>query len=116
MPSVSLSPKWRQRVQWHHNQISIGFQVEQGVHAGVIYRQQQLDQGRVAGINALAAAEGGDRVRVCKMLKLARLAPEIAEDIARCRQPVGLSLEFFPRNPLPDDWDEQRRLIAAWAN
>ena len=78
-----------------------------------IYWQQLLDQGKVESINALAAAEGGDRVRVYKILKLARLAPEIVEDIARCRQPVGLSLEFFLRNPLPDDWDEQRRVIAA---
>ena len=68
-----------------------------------IYWQQLLDQGKVASINALAAAEGGDRVRVYKMLKLARLAPETIEDIARCRQPVGLSLELFLRNPLPDD-------------
>jgi len=81
-----------------------------------IYWQQLLDQGKVESINALAAAEGGDRVRVYKMLKLARLAPEIVEDIACCRQPVGLSLEFFLRNPLPDDWDEQRRAIAARAH
>jgi len=55
-------------------------------------------------------------VRVYKMLKLARLAREIVEDVACCRQPVGLSLGFFLRNPLPDDWDEQRRVIAARAN
>jgi len=78
-----------------------------------LYWQRLLDEGKVASINALAAAEGGDKVRVYKMLKLARLAPEIVEDIARCRQPVGLSLEFFLRNPLPDDWEEQHRVIAA---
>ncbi len=38
-----------------------------------------------------------------EMLKLARLTPEIVEDIARGRQPVGLSLLFFVEKPLPDD-------------
>ncbi len=80
------------------------------------YWQQLLDDGKVESISALAAAEGGDRVRVYKVLRLARLAPEIVEDIARCRQPAGLSLEFFMRNPLPDDWDEQRRVIAGLAD
>jgi hypothetical protein len=36
---------------------------------------------------------------------LARLAPEIVEDIARSRQLLGLSLLFFVENPLPDDWN-----------
>ena len=45
-------------------------------------------------------------------LRLARLAPDIIEDIARGLQPVGVSLEFFMRNPLHDDWDERRRIIA----
>jgi hypothetical protein len=46
------------------------------------------------------------------MLKLARLAPDIVEGIARGRQPVGLSLLFFVENPLPDDWNEQLALCG----
>jgi len=53
--------------------------------------------------------------QVVTMLKLARLAPEIVEDIARGRQPVGLSLLFFVENPLPDDWNEQRDVIGGLA-
>lgn len=52
-------------------------------------------------------------MRVQKTLKLARLAPDIAEAIARGRDPVGLSLEFFIRHELPDDWSEQRQVIAT---
>lgn len=48
--------------------------------------------------------------------KLARLAPDIVEDIARGRQPVGLSLLFFVKNPLPDDWNAQRDVIGGLAN
>ena len=77
------------------------------------YWQQLLDSGRLASVAELASAERDDRVRIQKTLKLARLAPDIAEDIARGREPVGLSLEFFMRQELPDDWDAQRRVIAG---
>jgi len=77
------------------------------------YWQTLLDEGRVDSIAALASAEQEDKVRIQKILKLARLAPDIVDDIARGRAPVGLSQEFFVRNPLPDDWDLQRQTIAA---
>ena len=73
--------------------------------------RQLLDSGRLASVAELAAAERVDRVRIRKTLKLARLAPDFAEDTATGREPVGLSLEFFMRNELPDDWNEQRRVI-----
>lgn len=77
-----------------------------------LFWQQLLDEGRVANIAELAAAESIDKVRVQKTLKLARLAPDVVEDIAQGRQPVGLALEFFVRHPLPDDWTAQRQAIA----
>ncbi len=81
--------------------------------ARALFWQQLLDTGRVANVAELAAAEHIDRVRIQKTLKLARLAPELIEDIARGEAPVGLSLEFFIRRELPDDWDAQRAVIAA---
>lgn len=75
--------------------------------------QGLLDSGRAASIAEIAAHEGIEKVRVQKMLKLARLAPDLVEDIARGQQPVGLSLEFFLRHPLPDDWAAQRQAIGA---
>ena len=64
-------------------------------------------------ITELAKAEKMRLLRMQKLLKLARLAPDIAEDIARGRQPVGLALLFLVENPLPDDWNEQRRVIGG---
>jgi len=81
--------------------------------ARALYWQQLLDSGRVSNITELAAEEGIDKVRVQKTLKLARLAPEMAEDIAGGCNPVGLSLDFFIRHELPDDWVTQRQVIAA---
>ena len=71
------------------------------------------DSCQLASVAELAVAERVDRVRIQKTLKLARLAPDIAEDIARGREPVGLSLEFFMRQELPDDLNERRRVIAG---
>ena len=78
--------------------------------------QELLDSGRVASIAEIATHEGIEKVRVQKMLRLARLAPDVVEDIARGRQAVGLSLEFFTRNPLPDDWGAQREAISERAS
>lgn len=83
--------------------------------ARAFFWQERLDSGRVKNMTELAKAEKIGLARMQKMLKLARLAPDIVEDIARGRQPVGLSLLFFVENPLPDDWNEQRAAIGGRA-
>ncbi|MBK6678004.1 MAG: hypothetical protein IPG52_14715 [Rhodocyclaceae bacterium] len=83
--------------------------------ARAFFWQELLDTGRVKNMTELAKAEKIGLARMQKMLKLARLAPDIVEDIARGRQQVGLSLLFFVENPLPDDWNEQRDVIGGLA-
>jgi hypothetical protein len=75
--------------------------------------QELLDSGRVSNIAEIAKHEGVEKVRVQKMLRLARLAPDVVEDIARGQQPVGVSLELFMRHPMPDDWNAQRDVIGG---
>lgn len=84
--------------------------------AKAFFWQELIDSGRVKNMTELAKAEKVGLARMQKMLKLARLAPDIVEEIARGRQPVGLSLLFFVENPLPDDWNEQRAVIGALAS
>lgn len=84
--------------------------------AKAFFWQELIDSGRVKNMTELAMAEKMGLARMQKMLKLARLAPDIVEDIARGRQPVGLSLLFFVENPLPDDWSEQREVIGGLAS
>jgi hypothetical protein len=62
-----------------------------------VYWQHLIDTGRVANMTELSRAEGMDKVRVHKILKLARLSPAIAERVACAKGPVGLSFEFFMR-------------------
>ena len=78
-----------------------------------IYWQQPLHTGRVGSVADITAAGGMDRVMVHKSLKLARLAPDIAQDIARRREPVGLSQEFFIRRELPDEWNGLWRVFSG---
>lgn len=84
--------------------------------AKAFFWQEVLDTGRVKNMTELAKAEKMGLARMQKMLKLARLAPDIVEEIARGRQPVGLSLLFFVENPLPDDWNAQRAVIGGLAS
>ena len=84
--------------------------------AKAFFWQELIDSGRVKNMTELAKAEKMGLARIQKMLKLARLAPDIVEDIARGRQPVGLSLLFFVVNPLPDDWNTQREVIGGLAS
>ena len=78
--------------------------------------RELIDSGRVKNMTELAKAEKVGLPRMQKILKLARLAPDIVEEIARGRQPAGLALLFFVENRLPDDWNEQRRVIGGLAS
>jgi hypothetical protein len=84
--------------------------------AKAFFWQELIDSGRVKNMTELAKAEKVGLARMQKMLKLARLAPDIVEEIARGRQPAGLALLFFVENPLPDDWDAQRLVIGGLAS
>ena len=83
--------------------------------ARAFFWQELIDSGRVKNMTELAKAEKVGLPRMQKILKLARLAPDIVEEIARGRQPAGLALLFFVENRLPDDWNEQRRVIGGLA-
>jgi len=76
-----------------------------------LYWQEQIDTGRVANLVDIAKREGMDKVRVHKIMKMARLAPRYVEAIAKGKGPIGLSLEFFVRKTLPPNWGEHEELM-----
>ena len=57
--------------------------------------------------------KGTDKVRVHKLMKLARLAPHYVEAIAKGKGPIGLSVQFFVRKTLPYHWGEQEELLDS---
>jgi site-specific DNA recombinase len=48
---------------------------------------------------------------VARLVRLGFLAPDIIEAILSNRQPVQLTVDRL-RDPIPFDWDEQRRLFG----
>ena len=59
----------------------------------------------------IALLEGMDKVRLHKIMKMARLAPRYVEAIAKVKGPIGLSLEFFVRKTLPPNWGDHEELM-----
>ena len=51
--------------------------------------------------------------RVRKAIRYAFLAPDIVRAIVEGRQPVRLTSSYLLHHPLPDDWEEQRALVAT---
>ena len=49
---------------------------------------------------------------VTRIHSLNNLAPDIVESILAGIEPDGLSIAKLPEQPIPEDWNEQRRLYG----
>ena len=61
----------------------------------------------------IAETENLSKRRIMQVIDLAFLAPEIVKQIVQGDQPAGLTAKWLGINPLPSDWQAQRRIIAA---
>jgi hypothetical protein len=73
-----------------------------------------LETGAFARVSDLARAEGLKPTTVGRMLRLARLAPDIVEDLVHGRQPARLTLYWLMRHDIPSSWVEQRRVLEQF--
>lgn len=78
------------------------------------YWQRLLDEGKYATATDLARAFKLEPGWVAEVLRMANLAPEIIEAILDGSQPRHLNLQTIRgrHEPLPRDWEEQKRLLA----
>jgi hypothetical protein len=53
------------------------------------------------------------RRRIQQMLRFTFSSPEIVQMIVEGRQPIGLTSAWIERTSLPQDWQDQRELIAS---
>lgn len=83
--------------------------------ARAAYWQSLLDAGVFGSVGALARAEGLASTTVGRVLRLARLAPDLVQHILAGTQPRRLTLLWLMRHDIPPLWSEQREVLARLA-
>jgi hypothetical protein len=78
------------------------------------YWHSLLDSGAFKGVVEIARAEGLMPTTVGRLLRLARLAPDIVEQFMRGCQPRRLTLRWLMRNDIPALWPEQRQMLEQF--
>ena len=73
-----------------------------------------LDSGTFKSVVEIARAEGLMPTTVGRLLRLARLAPDIVEQFMRGCQPRRLTLLWLMRNDIPALWPEQRQMLERF--
>lgn len=61
----------------------------------------------------IAAFENLSKLRILQVIELAFLAPDIVKSVIHGDQPIGLTAKCLGQNPLPSDWQAQRRIVAS---
>lgn len=79
--------------------------------ARAVYWHELLDAGVFRSVAELAQAEGLKPTTVGRMLRLARLAPDLVEQCLACEQPRRLTLLWLMRHDIPISWPAQRQLF-----
>jgi ParB-like chromosome segregation protein Spo0J len=70
-----------------------------------------LDSGAFNGVAEIARAEGLMPTTVGRLLRLARLAPDIVEQFMAGSQPRRVTLLWLMRHDIPALWTEQRQML-----
>ena len=73
-----------------------------------------LDTGTFKSVVEIARAEGLMPTTVGRLLRLARLAPDIVEQFMRGCQPRRLTLLWLMRNDIPALWPDQRQMLERF--
>ena len=73
---------------------------------------KSLAAGEVNSIKEIATASGLCDHYTSRLMPLAWLAPDLVSAIMEGRQPRAISFGSLVKQPLPTDWDDQRRLFS----
>ena len=71
-----------------------------------------LINGEAGNVTDLAEKLGHKPSYVTRILSLTNLAPDIVESILDGTKPDGISIAKITEHPIPEDWNEQRRLYG----
>lgn len=78
------------------------------------YWNALLDSGAFKSVVEIARLEGLMPTTVGRLLRLARLAPDVIEQLMVGCQPRQLTLLWLMRNDIPALWPEQRQLFERF--
>jgi len=70
-----------------------------------------LESGVTKSVTEIAQAEGLKPTTVGRLMRLARLAPDIIEQLMAGTQPPRLTLFWLMRNDIPALWPEQQQVL-----
>jgi hypothetical protein len=73
-----------------------------------------LDSGAYKRVTDIAQTEGLMPTTVGRLMRLARLAPDIVEQLMAGSQPRRLTLLWLMRNDIPALWPEQRQMLKQF--
>jgi hypothetical protein len=79
--------------------------------ARAMYWHDLLDAGTFKSVVEIARVEWLMPTTVGRLLRLARLAPDIVEQFMRGCQPRRLTLLWLMRNDIPALWPDQRQML-----
>ena len=79
--------------------------------ARALHWHSLLDCGAFNGVAEIAHAEGLMPTTVGRLLRLARLAPDIVEQFMAGSQPRRVTLLWLMRNDIPALWSDQRQML-----
>ena len=79
--------------------------------ARALYWHSLLDTGAFKSVVEIARLEGLMPTTVGRMLRLARLAPDLVEQLMQGRQPRRLTLLWLMRHDIQVLWTDQRQLL-----
>jgi hypothetical protein len=82
--------------------------------ARAMYWNALLDSGAFKSVSDIAQAEDLMPTTVGRMMRLARLAPDIVEQLMMGRQPRRLTLLWLMRNDIPALWPDQRQMLERF--
>ena len=82
--------------------------------ARATYWHSLLDSGAFKNVVEIARLESLMPTTVGRLLRLARLAPDIVEQLMTGCQPRRLTLLWLMRNDIPALWSEQRHLLERF--
>ena len=78
-----------------------------------LYWESLLDDGHYGSISALARAEGLQPTTVARLLRLARLSPDVIDLLMHGEQSSWLTLYWLQRHDIPAVWTEQLALFTG---